>query len=144
MQIVYMTLLLLILLGCKDQNSTIPKTIKLDFHNRITNATNPIWESEEDGYEVEFKLSGVEGSVNYDLEGNWTETEHTIDILKLPESVKIAINQKYEDYTIITVESIVTPEMEGYEIEVSVKDDIYELVYNSNAETIIQKSDNND
>lgn len=141
MKIVYISLLFLILLGYKRQVHTIPKTIKLDFNNRITNAENPIWESEEDGYEVEFKISGVEGSVNYDLKGNWTETEYTIDILKLPQSIGNAIAQKYEGFDITGAESIVTPTMDGYEIEISNKDVTLELVYNSNAKFIMQKSD---
>lgn len=141
MKIAYLTLLIIILIGCTDQKASITNVIKTDFNNRISNASDLIWESEEDGYEIEFNISGVPGSVNYDLKGNWTETEHDIDILLLPKPISHAIAQKYDGFDITAAESIVTPEMEGYEIEISSKEATYEVVYLTNAEFVMQKSD---
>jgi len=65
---------------------------------KAPNAAHVKWGKENaKEYEANFKLNGINMSANYDLNGNWRETETEIAVKDLPEAVSKSIKAKYPD-----------------------------------------------
>ena len=78
-----------------------PSVIKESFAKQFPDAVNIKWGKENaKEYEAEFILKGTKMSANYDLQGNWKETETEMQIKDLPEAVVKSINTKYPGTTI--------------------------------------------
>jgi hypothetical protein len=73
-----------------------PALVSTAFAKQFPYATNVKWGKENaKEYEAEFTLKGEKMSANYDLQGNWKETEKEIASKDLPEAVVNSIKAKY-------------------------------------------------
>jgi hypothetical protein len=76
----------------------VPAIVKDAFSTQFPNSTDIRWGKESSTeYEVEFKIDDVKMSANYSDNGNWVETETTIDPSALPQAVVDAINRDYSN-----------------------------------------------
>jgi len=77
------------------------------FSKKFPDAQNVKWGKENaKEYEAEFTLKGIKTSANYDLNGNWKETETEIPIKDLPEAVVKSIQQKFPSAIIFAASKI--------------------------------------
>lgn len=66
------------------------------FSKKFPDAQNVKWGKENaKEYEAEFTLKGIKTSANYDLLGNWKETETEIAVKDLPETILKSIQLKF-------------------------------------------------
>lgn len=87
-----------------------PIAVTTAFSKQFPDAMNVKWGKEnEKEYEAEFQLKGTKMSANYDLQGNWKETEIEIAIKDLPEAVVKSINAKYPSAVISSADKIEKP-----------------------------------
>jgi hypothetical protein len=87
--------------GLVQAQIKVPHVISIAFTKQFGDATNVKWGKENaKEYEADFYLKGVKMSANYDLQGNWKETETEIAVKYLPEAVLSAIKTKYPSATI--------------------------------------------
>ncbi len=86
--------------GHEHQKVTVPETVLKTFQKDFPQAKDVEWGKEEDEFEAEFKINGVETSANYDQSGNRTELEVDIKNSELPASAMNYIKEKYSGYQI--------------------------------------------
>jgi uncharacterized membrane protein YkoI len=87
--------LLIAVIGAQAQTKA-PAVVTAAFEKKFAGATHVKWGKENaKEYEAEFELKGTKMSANYDLQGNWKETEAEILVKDLPEAVVRAISAKY-------------------------------------------------
>jgi len=85
----------------------VPSTVNVAFSKKFPDATHVKWGKENaKEYEAEFELKGRKMSANFDLQGNWKETEAEIDIVDLPAVVARSIAAKYPGAVISTANKI--------------------------------------
>ena len=84
-----------------------PSLVSTAFAIQFANAVNVKWSKENaKQYEADFQLKGVKMSANYDLNGNWKETETEITLKDLPEAVAKSIKVKYPTAKISGAEKV--------------------------------------
>ncbi|MEO6819753.1 MAG: PepSY-like domain-containing protein [Ginsengibacter sp.] len=82
--------------GCFAQkNVKAPAPVMSSFSKDFPGATTK-WEKEGANYEANFKQSGKSMSALYDAKGNRQETEQSIKVAELPQSVKDYIAKNYK------------------------------------------------
>jgi len=92
------------------QSIKIPDAVKNAFANKFSNVTNVKWGKENPKeYEAEFKFNNTSISANFDLDGNWIETETVIPVSDLPAAVSTSIAKKYSGAIIIMAEKLEMP-----------------------------------
>jgi hypothetical protein len=97
----------------------VPSNVKDGFAKKFPTATKVKWEKENDTeYEATFKMDGKSISANFDIQGNWMETEWEVRIKELPEAVVTAVTDKYPGFEIDVAEYCETPDFTGYEMEI--------------------------
>jgi len=88
----------------------VPVVITSAFSKQFPDAMNMKWGKENaKEYEVEFQSKNIKMSANYDLQGNWRETETEITIKDLPEAVVQSIHTKYPGSVISGADKIEKP-----------------------------------
>jgi hypothetical protein len=98
---------------------TPPKSVTDNFSKKFASANKIKWGMEDENeWEAEFKMDGKEMSASFDKEGKWMATEAKLNEKELPANVLKAVKAAYADWKIESVESIETPEMKGYELEI--------------------------
>jgi len=108
--------------SCAQTATNVPAKVKVAFYQKFPNAKKTTWNKENvTEWEVEFKLNGEEHSANYTLEGIWKETEHEIKKSKLPDAVKITLNNEFKEYDID--ESEVSETAKGVVYEFALEND---------------------
>ena len=119
--IIVLTLVILLSLSANSQTLKVPDAVSTAFKSKFPNATNLKWGKENaTEYEAEFKLNNTNVSANFNTDGSWVETETTIPITDLSETVSTAIIKKYPGAVITMAEKT---EMPGNKIiyEVAIK-----------------------
>ena len=74
--------------------------VKSAFLNDFTTASNVSWELLKDFYFATFILNNVEVSAAYNEQGELVGTSRTIERSQLPIILSMALDKKYEGYTI--------------------------------------------
>ena len=88
----------------------IPSSVAAAFIKRFPDVSNVKWTKENaKEYEAEFQSKGIKMSANFDLNGNWKETETEIPVKDLPEAVIKAISKKYAAAVISGADKIEKP-----------------------------------
>jgi|SRR5579862_3108842 len=73
-----------------------PPLVATAFAKRFAAAKNVKWGKENaKEYEADFQLLGTKMSANFDLEGNWKETETVVTAQDLPAAVLQSIKARY-------------------------------------------------
>src|SRR5436190_2785715 len=74
--------------------------VKSAFLNDFTTASNVSWELLKDFYFATFILNNIEVSAAYNEQGELVGTSRTIERSQLPIILSMALDKKYEGYTI--------------------------------------------
>lgn len=111
----------LISLNVTAQTSkNVPKNVKTAFSQKFAKATDVKWGKEgKTEWEAEFEMDGKEYSANYDLKGNWLETEYAISASEIPAAVKTTIDKDYAGYQMKESEISETAKGKVYEFELA-------------------------
>ncbi|MBS1668940.1 MAG: PepSY-like domain-containing protein [Bacteroidetes bacterium] len=88
-----------------------PSAVSKAFEQRFANAKHVKWGKENaKEYEADFVLNGIKMSANFDLQGNWKETETEIAITQLPVAVSSSVREHYQGSTIEGASKIEKPD----------------------------------
>lgn len=105
-------------------DNSVPTAVTTAFASRFPNVSKVKWEMEGDGvWEAEFKIKRVEYSASFNAAGEWMETEWEISKRELPEHIKKALNEKFEGCELEEAERFESPNGNGYEVEIELKND---------------------
>ncbi len=126
-----------------ENTDGIPQS-SVDFvKSEFPKAEDTEWEKEENDYEAEFKISGVEYSVEFDKDGKWLATEKEINAEDVPESVMNVLKEKYPDHKVEEVEYIITAEKTNlYEFELESGDKELEVLIKDDGTKISREEEN--
>jgi len=112
----------------QKSTSSAPEAATKAFSAKFPNAKNVKWDKEnENEWEAEFKIGGVEYSANYTSDGIWKETEHEIKKSEVPANVIATINTEYAGYKIEEMEISETIEGLVYEFEIEKGESEWEI-----------------
>jgi len=115
--IALITLFILPAIAIQAQN--VPSNVKKAFLKKFPNAQKVRWDKENvHEFEASFMLEGKNMSANFDLQGNWKETEVTIKRNKLPNAVKQALENDYSDKVIHETARITNSKGTFFEVEI--------------------------
>lgn len=92
--------MIIILLGwsCQEQviGQSVPDAVQTSFEKKYPNEDGPDWEVDSHGnYESHFKMNGIKYRADFRPDGQWIETETSIDKKDLPKAIRNAIEKKY-------------------------------------------------
>jgi hypothetical protein len=128
----------LVFMAC-GQTPTPPKVVLTAFAKQFKEVQNPEWEQEENEWEAEFKLNGVEMSVSFDNSGNWLETETEVKKKDVPADIFKAVNLKFDGWEMEEIERIEKPDFKGYEIALEKEETETEILVTDSGEITIKK-----
>ncbi len=87
--------------ACAQSSKDVPTAVKTAFTQKFPTATKVSWGMEDKKeWEAEFKMNGKNYSANYDLDGNWLETEYEITQNEIPASVKATLDGEFQGYKV--------------------------------------------
>ncbi len=99
--------------------SKVPEAVKTAFSKKYPTVKKVDWGKEgKTQWEAEFKLNGTDVSANFDLQGNWKETETDMKVSNLPAVVVKTINDQFPGYQIKDANLNETPQRVAYEIDI--------------------------
>jgi len=105
--------------ACGQSGTNVPEKVKTAFSAKFENAKKVKWDKENDSeWEAEFKMDGKKYSANFDLDGNWMETEYEIEKSEIPVAVQATLNLDFLGYKIEEAEVSETTEGKFYEFEI--------------------------
>ncbi len=135
--------------ACSQPNKDVSQTVKSAFSTKFPDATKVKWDKENDKlWEAEFKKDGKEYSANFDVKGNWIETEYGIENSEIPLIVKSAIDKEFSNNKILESEISETTKGEIYEFEIKAEKVKYEAAFDFNGKfikkEIVTKEEDND
>jgi len=118
-----LTLQLLLAVILVEAQIKVPPLVCTAFAKRFPDATNVKW-GRENGreYEADFQLLGTKMSANFDLHGNWKETETAVTVKDLPTVVVLSIKARYPTATISAGDKVQRP-VNTIMYEVNIKTD---------------------
>jgi hypothetical protein len=122
---------ILVITGTLFAGSKPPKAVQNAFNEKFPAVSNLKWSEENDNeWEANFKLDGINTSANFSNDGAWLETETEIPVSQLPEKITSAINAGYAGYKIVGAAKIekVTGEI-TYEADIKSGKKKKELIY---------------
>lgn len=128
----------LISLNVTAQTSkNVPASVKTAFSQKFAKATDVKWGKEgKTEWEAEFKMDGKAYSANYDLKGEWLETEYAITANEIPAAVKTAIDKDYAGYKMKESEISETAKGKVYEFELVKGKNKVEIAFDMNGKII--------
>ena len=137
MKFIYLILIVLLITSIvtaqekKISESEVPKVVVDSFRIKYPEVKTIRWVSEDNNYEVTFKLEGIKYEANYSSKGEWIETARTFKKLELPDSVKTTLQSgDYAKWKIISLQKVETPEYKLlYMVEVSKNKESKELYF---------------
>lgn len=81
---------------CVQAQINAPIAVSSAFSKKFPDARHVKWGKESaKEFEAEFEMKGRKLSANFDLQGNWKETETEIDVIDLPGTIARSIAAKY-------------------------------------------------
>ena len=87
--------------ACAQTKDGVPDKVSSAFSKKFPDAKKIKWDKENKmEWEAEFKIDGKEYSANFDLDGNWMETEYEIKKSEIPAAVKATLDADYMGYKI--------------------------------------------
>ncbi len=118
-----------IITACAQQKA--PAEVQNAFKQKYPEAKSVQWEMENDNeWEAEFKMNGREMSANFDLQGNWQQTETEVKMSELPVAVSDAIKTQFAGYKAEEPEKIEMANGEvAYEVALEKDDEEWEVVF---------------
>lgn len=96
----------------------VPNNLKTTFNEAYTNVSDVEWEKKGEYYKVEFEINKMDHDIWYDAQGKVVKSKIEIPENEMPSGVATAINTKYSDYKIDSVEVHEKDGVKTYEIEI--------------------------
>jgi Putative beta-lactamase-inhibitor-like, PepSY-like len=141
MKNLFYALLTLISLSACSQSKNAPQNILKAFNQKFPNAKEVEWGKENENiWEAEFEVSNKDMSANFNLKGEWLETESEIAKKDLPKSIKSVISTAYKGYKIKEIGFTETPKYKAFEVEVKKGNKLVEVVLNGFGKIIKTKT----
>jgi len=105
--------------ACGQADKNVPEKVKTAFAKKFENAKKVKWDKEnETEWEAEFKMDGKKYSANFDLDGNWMETEYEIKKADIPAVVQATLDADFLGYKVEEAEVSETTDGKFYEFEI--------------------------
>lgn len=98
----------LLLFSCETKaQDGVPEEVKASFQAKYPGEDDPDWEKDSNGnYESSFKEDGKHYRADFSPNGDWIETERSMEEKDLPEKVRDIIKDQYGDFEIVEVEEV--------------------------------------
>ncbi len=97
--------------------TNVPAVVKTAFGKKFPTVKKADWGKEgKTNWEAEFELKEKEMSANFDLQGNWTETETDLEEDAVPAVVMNVLKTKFAGYKVKDAAFTETPKFSAYEI----------------------------
>ena len=105
---VLIVLLAIFSFNCQSTlNAQAPDAVKKTFQTKYPGENDPDWEIDSNGnYESHFKIDGIKYRADFAPNGQWIETETSIDEDELPKAIRDVIESEYSDEDITEVEKV--------------------------------------
>ncbi len=102
-----------------SQNN-IPAAVKTAFGKKFPTVKKADWSKEgKTLWEAEFELNEKDMSANFDVQGNWKETETDLEKDEVPSVVMNVLKAKYPGYKVKDAAFTETSEFNAYEIVIN-------------------------
>ncbi|MBI9071129.1 MAG: PepSY-like domain-containing protein [Melioribacteraceae bacterium] len=137
-----LTIVLIALFTCGifAQEVNVPENVKTKLNSLFPKATDVEWDLEDSNvWEAEFTSEGKNYSVSIDNTGKWLETESSMEKENLPPEVFKSLSLEFEGFEIESVESIMRPEFEGFELLLEKEDTSVEVLATKSGKLTIKK-----
>jgi len=132
-----LTILIVGFYSCTDKNTDVPEAVKQSFTSKFPDAEEIEWEKEEDNeWEAEFELGGIEYTASFDNMGSWLETERYIKEAGLPQMVLENLKANYPDHKIEEIALVENETNSYYEIDLTYGDESLEVAINEDGNTL--------
>lgn len=108
--------------------SQVPAVVKTAFSKKFPTVKKAHWALEgKTEWEAEFTLNRKDMSANFDLQGNWKETETTLKNTRLSTPVMETLSSQFPGCTVEAVSFTETPKFSAYEIVIKKGDSQLEV-----------------
>lgn len=106
--ILLLTICTALTFSCQETvNAQAPDAVKKTFQKMYPGEDDPDWHKDSNGnYESNFKIDGIKYRADYAPNGNWIETETSIDVKDLPKAIRDRIKSDYDSEEITEVEKV--------------------------------------
>jgi uncharacterized lipoprotein NlpE involved in copper resistance len=131
-------------MACNQTNNKgVPQKVKDAFTEKFNEAKSIKWDKEDENeWEAEFVLNGKEMSANFDVDGNWKETEMEIEKEDIPEAVMNTFNKKFAGYDIEEAANVSTTKLDNcYEMDIEKGDAKMEVLFDANGNLLKKEVD---
>mgnify|MGYP003625769534 CR=1 FL=1 len=97
----------LLLIACAAKQDGVPEAVQLAFEQKYPGENDPDWHIDDNGnYESNFKIDGKKLRADFSPEGNWIETESSLDKNELPKAIQEKIKADFSAYEITELEEV--------------------------------------
>ena len=125
-----------------EKKVTPPAAVKTAFAKDFPGKEAKAWEAEHGGFEVEFKMDGVDASAVYDKTGHRKETEVSIKTSELPAAATEYIKKNHASQMITEAAKITNDKnVVTYEAEVGKDGKNIDLIFDTNGKFIKQSKE---
>lgn len=115
----------------------VPISAKIAFRKKFPTVKKTHWSPEgRREWEAEFNMNGKEMSANFDLQGNWKETETELQDTRLSTKVMETLSSQFPGYTVKDVAFTETPKYNAYEIVIEKGKSKLEITVNQKGDLI--------
>lgn len=107
--LLFLALFLFIGLSCQQKvnSQEAPEAVQKTFEAKYPGENDPDWEKDSHGnYESHFKIDGIKYRADFRPNGQWIETETSIDKKDLPKAIRKIIETEFDDEEINEVEKV--------------------------------------
>lgn len=123
--------------ACGQSNEKVPEKVQKAFTQKFPNAQKVKWtEENEEEWEAEFRMKGMEYSANYDEEGNWKETEHEIRKSEIPGVVNRTLESEFGSYKVKESEISETAKGKVFEFQLKKSGTKKEVAIDANGKVV--------
>jgi len=97
--------------------TNVPAAVKTAFGKKFPTVKKANWGKEgKTEWEAEFEINEKDMSANFDLQGNWKETETDLEKDEVPAAVMSVLKAKFTGYKVKDAAFTKTPKYSAYEI----------------------------
>lgn len=115
----------------------VPASVKTAFCKKFPTVRKAHWAMEgKTEWEAEFTLNGKDLSANFDLQGNWKETETSLRETRLSTKVMETLSDQFPGYTVQGVSLTETPKYKAFEIVIEKGESKLEVTINKKGDLI--------
>jgi hypothetical protein len=130
--------------SCTEKEK-VPEKVLSAFSQKFPEAKKVAWEMEDEiEWEAEFKMEDIEYSANFNMNGDWIETEYEIKESAIPSNIRSILDQNFTDYEIEKAEIAETTLGKSYEFEIEVGEEEFDVVIDSNGKLIVENASEED